>query len=59
MGLINSLGLKAKIRPQKYKKARYVIKHFRKKDLLMIIMKFDKFDKLPFANMSQLKVTFT
>ena len=32
-GLIKYLGLKAKARPKKYKKARYAIGNVRKKDL--------------------------
>ena len=48
MGLINSLGLKAKIRPQKYKKGRYVIRNVSKKDLSKIIREFYKFEKLSY-----------
>ena len=44
-GLITSLGLKAKERPQKYKKARYAKGNVIKKDLSKIIREFDKFDK--------------
>ena len=40
--LINSLGFKAKVRSHKYKKARYAIKNFSKKDLLNIIREFGK-----------------
>ena len=47
-GLITSLGFKAKVRPQKYKKARYAIVNFSKKDLSKIIREFEKFEKLPF-----------
>ena len=47
-GLITSLGFKAKIRPQKYKKARYAIVNVSKNDLSKIIREFDKFDKLPY-----------
>ena len=47
-GLINSLGFKAKVRPQKYKKARYAIKNVSKKDLSKIIREFEKFEKLPY-----------
>ena len=41
-GLITSLGFKAKVRPQKYKKARYAIRNISKKDLSKIIKEFDK-----------------
>ena len=41
-GLINSLGLKAKSRPNKYKKARYAIVNVSMKDLSKIIREFDK-----------------
>ena len=46
-GLITSLGFKAKVRPQKCKKARYAIGNFSKKDLSKIIREFEKFEKLP------------
>ena len=46
-GLISSLGLKAKVRPHKYKKSRYAIENVSKKDLSKIIREFQKFDKLP------------
>ena len=46
-GLINSLGFKAKLRPHKYKKARYAIRIFSKKDLSKIIREFEK---LPYAS---------
>ena len=39
-GLINSLGFKAKVRPHRYKKARYAIRNVSKKDLSNIIMEF-------------------
>ena len=42
-GLIYSLGFKDKVRPQKYKKARYAIVNFSKKDLSKIIKEFDTF----------------
>ena len=45
-GLITSLGFKAKVRPQKYKKARYAIVNVSEKDLSKSIRDFDKFDKL-------------
>ena len=41
-GLIAYLGIKAKARPTKYKKARYAIGNFSKKDLSKIIRGFDK-----------------
>ena len=41
-GLITSLGLKSKASPNKYKKARYAIVNFSKKDLSNIIREFDK-----------------
>ena len=47
-GLITSLGFKTKLRPQKYKKARYAIRNVSKKDLSKIIKDFEKFEKLPF-----------
>ena len=40
-GLITSLGLKAKTRPNKYKKARYAIVNFSKNDLSNIIREFE------------------
>ena len=47
-GLITSLGFKAKVRPQKYKKARYAIRKFMKKDLSKIIREFEKCEKLTY-----------
>ena len=41
-GLITLLGLKAKARPKKYKKARYAIINVSKKDLSNIIWEFEK-----------------
>ena len=41
-GLINSLGIRAKARPKKYKNSRYAIRDVRKKDLSKIIWEFDK-----------------
>ena len=41
-GLINSLGIKAKIRPKKYKKVRYAIGNFTDKDLSKNIREFEK-----------------
>ena len=46
--MINSLGFKAKVRPQKYKKARYVIGNVSKKELYNIIKEFEKCEKLPY-----------
>ena len=48
--MITSLGLKAKVRPQKYKKARYTIGNFSKKVLSKIIREFGKFGELPYEN---------
>ena len=45
-GLITYLGFKAKARPQKYKKARYVIENVSKKDPSNIIKEFEKIEKL-------------
>ena len=41
-------GLKAKVRPQEYKKARYAIRNIIKKDFLKIIKEFEEIDKLPY-----------
>ena len=41
-GLITYMGLKAKARPKKYKKARYAIKTFSNKYLSKIIREFDQ-----------------
>ena len=41
-GLITSLGFKAKVRPQKHKKARYAIGNVSRKDLSKIIREFEK-----------------
>ena len=41
-GLITSLGIKAKLRPHKYKNARYAIKIFSEKELSKIITEFEK-----------------
>ena len=40
--LITSLGLKGKVRPHNYKKARYAIGNFSKKDPSNIIREFEK-----------------
>ena len=45
--MITSLGFKAKVRPQKYKNARYAIGNVSKKDLSKIIREFEKFEKPP------------
>ena len=42
------MGFKAKVRPQKYKKARYAIGNDSNKDLSIIIREFEKFEKLPY-----------
>ena len=41
-GVITSLVLKNKVRPKKYKKARYAIRNFSKKELSKIIREFEK-----------------
>ena len=46
--MITSLGFKAKVRPQQYKKERYAIGNVSNKDLSMIINEFEKFEKLPY-----------
>ena len=45
--MINSLGFKAKVRPQKCKNTRYAIGNVSKKDLSKIIRDYEKFEKLP------------
>ena len=50
--MINSLGFKAKVRPQKYKKARYAIRNISQKDLSKIIRESEKFEKLPYEKKS-------
>ena len=47
-GLIISLGFKAKVMSQKYKRARYAIGNISKKDLSKIIREFEKFEKSPY-----------
>ena len=42
-GLITSMGLKAKSRPNKYKKERYAIGNFSMKEISKIIRDFEKF----------------
>ena len=39
-GLINSMGLKAEVRPKKYKRSRYTIRNVSKKDISNIIREF-------------------
>ena len=51
-GLITYLGFKAKVMPQKYKKARYAIRNVSKKDLSKIIKEFEKFERLPYEKKS-------
>ena len=61
--LITSLGLKANVRPHKYKKARYTIRNFCKKDLSKIIREFENYHmkvmRRIVPNMSLPTVTFT
>ena len=61
-GLITSLGLKAKVRPHKLKKARYAIGNVSEKEFLKIIKEFEKIGKLSYdkrgPNMSLLPDTF-
>ena len=45
-GLITSLGFKAKLRPNIYKKVRNAIRYVSKKDPSNIIREFEKFEKL-------------
>ena len=47
-GLVTALAFKAKVRPQKYKKARYAIGNVSEKDLSKIIKEFEKIGKLPY-----------
>ena len=49
-GLITYLGFKTKARSHKYKKPRYAIGNFSKKDLSKIIREFDKFERLTSDN---------
>ena len=42
------MGFKTKVRPQKYKKARYTIGNVSQKDLSKIIKEFEKIEKLPY-----------
>ena len=47
-GLVTALDFKAKVRPQKLKKARCAIRNVSKKDFYKIIKKFEKFEKSPY-----------
>ena len=47
-GLITSLGFKAKVRPQKYKKVRYAIRNVSKKDLSKINKELEKIERLSY-----------
>ena len=47
-GLVTSLGFKTKVRPEKYKMARYTIGNVSEKDLSEMIKKFEKIEKLPY-----------
>ena len=47
-GLITSMCFKAKVRPQKYKRARYATGNISKKDLSKIIREFERFEKFPY-----------
>ena len=47
-GLITSLGFRVKVRPHKYKKAKYAIGNVSKKEISNIIREFEKFEKLPY-----------
>ena len=61
-GLITSLGLKSKVRPHKYKKARYAIVNVSKKGLSKIIREFEKLPYESYENkspMSLLTATLT
>ena len=61
--VITSLGFSTKVRPHKYKKARYSIRNATKKDLSKIIREFENFlikvMRGRGLNMRQLKITFT
>ena len=46
--LVTALDFKTKVRPQKFKKARYAIVNFSEKDLLKIIKEFEKIGKPPY-----------
>ena len=61
-GFVTALDFKTKVRPPKYKMARYAIRNFSEKDLSKIMKEFEKIWKLPYEkripNMSQLPDTF-
>ena len=48
-GLVTALALKTKVRPKKYKKARYAIRNVSMKDLSNIIKEFEKIVKVPYV----------
>ena len=48
--MITYLVFKSKVRPQKYKQARYAVINVSKKDLSNIIREFEKFQKSPYEN---------
>ena len=47
-GLVTALAFKTKVKSQKYKKARYAFINVSEKDLLKIIKKFEKIEKVPY-----------
>ena len=49
--MVSALALKTKVRPKKYKKARYVIVNISTKDLSNIIKEFEKIVKVPYVKM--------
>ena len=48
-GLVTALDFKNKVRPKKYKKARYAIVNVSEKDLSKIIKEVEKFGKVPYV----------
>ena len=46
--MVNALAFKTKVRPTKYKKAKYAIGNVSEKDISKIIREFEKFEKLPY-----------
>ena len=48
-GLVTALDFKTKVRPQRYKKARYAIGNVSEKDLSKIIKEFEKIGKVPYV----------
>ena len=48
-GLVTALDFKTKVRSPKYKKARYAIGNFSKKDLSEIIKEFENIGKVPYV----------